>query len=113
MSSSSQQAAGYIDSVGGFCPVQGEGKTNDGRDWYFRARGRHWSFCVAERIGDSPVDVGPGWGTVPGWYVEEQYGEGDYCAGWMGHTAAVAIIGHCLVRYRAGDLPKVEVRSEQ
>lgn len=61
-----------IENIGGFCPVQAEGSI-DGKPFYFRARGSHWSLS----IGGEDVVV------KPEWYHEEGYGEGPFDAGWM------------------------------
>lgn len=52
--------------LGGSCPVQGEG-TVDGREWYFRARGQHWSFEVYSSPEESEGNAPPLWWTVEEW----------------------------------------------
>ena len=69
-----------IESIGGNCPVQADGVI-DGMPFYFRARGEHWSFRVADTAAGDPVD---GRGFC---YVEE-YPE----AGWMEETEALAFL---------------------
>ncbi len=70
-----------ITSLGGNCPVQGEGFI-DGYPFYFRARGESWSLEISKR-GDSEVALGNDAKfelEVWGWYGEpgEMFG-----AGWM------------------------------
>ena len=69
-----------LDTIGGSCPVQGEG-TVDGLYWYFRARGERWSFEVWD------VSFGP-FGELPGkpelWLTGAAWDEeGEYGAGYM------------------------------
>ncbi|MEP3616861.1 hypothetical protein [Parasphingorhabdus sp.] len=66
-----------IDMIGGNCPVQAEG-TIEGKPFYFRARGQHWSLSVG---GQDPV-------INPDWSYEEAYGEGPFDAGWMSEEEA-------------------------
>lgn len=74
----------------GYCPVQGEG-TIDGKSFYFRARGSHWSLG----IGGEPVGE-------PEWYYDEPYGNGPFDAGWMPLDEAIAFIKAGAERYRTG-----------
>jgi hypothetical protein len=74
--------------IGGNCPVQGEG-TIDGQEFYFRARGEHWSIG----IGGDPVGE-------PEWYYEEGYGSWPD-AGWMPEDEARAFIMAAAGRYAA------------
>jgi hypothetical protein len=67
-------------TIGGNCPVQIEG-TIAGKDFYFRARGQHWSIG----IGGEPV-------SKPEWYYQEMYGLGPYDAGWMTIEEAKAFV---------------------
>lgn len=71
-----------IDNIGGNCPVQAEGTIN-GEPFYFRARGRHWSFSV----GQDPIGE-------PHWKHREEYlpGAGPFAAGWMTTDEARAFI---------------------
>jgi len=61
-----------IDTIGGNCPVQAEGRIGGRTKFYFRARGDRWSMSIGGRdlIGD------------PDWYFEEDYGVWPD-AGWM------------------------------
>lgn len=78
-----------IDMIGGNCPVQAEG-TIDGKPFYFRARGEHWSFSVGtDAIGD------------PDWHHEEKWGSGPYDAGWMSEETARRAIEWCARSYLA------------
>jgi hypothetical protein len=81
-----------IDYIGGNCPVQAEGKIG-GKEFYFRARGNHWSISI-----DS--DLGPDVRFLnPEWYYEEPYGDGPYDAGWMSEEEARALIYEAAKRY--------------
>lgn len=87
-----------VHSIGGNCPVQAEGEI-DGKEFYFRARGGHWSIG----IGGDPV-------TNPDWYFEAPYldkepethpvvGEMHFSAGWMPESAALSFIHTAAVLY--------------
>jgi hypothetical protein len=77
-----------ITGIGGNCPVQGYG-TVAGEPFYFRARGEHWSI----EIGGGFVLEDPAKG-IPrdGFYMEEEWGDGPYDAGWMEQEQAKALI---------------------
>ncbi|GHE77775.1 hypothetical protein GCM10019059_40960 [Camelimonas fluminis] len=75
--------------LGGNCPVQGEG-TLDGREFYFRARGSHWTFAVGGDVIASPD-----------WVHEEPYGTGPFDAGWMSEDDARACIAKATGLYRS------------
>lgn len=78
-----------IDYLGGNCPVQGEGTVN-GKPFYFRARGEHWTMG----IGGDPVGE-------PDWYCEEPYGSWPD-AGWMPREEAEAFLRSAAARYASG-----------
>ena len=69
-----------IERLGGNCPVQAEG-TFDGVEFYFRARGEHWSIGVG---GDVVMK--------PDWSAEAPYGDEPFEAGWMPEDEARAFI---------------------
>lgn len=78
----------------GNCPVQSEGHI-EGHPYYFRARGTHWSFDVAE----------PGNSAISGNSVYSKAGlvEGnDYAAGWLPVDEATKIIADCVAEFKAG-----------
>lgn len=78
-----------IDQIGGNCPVQAEGKIG-GKEFYFRARGEHWSIGIGgDVVGD------------PDWYYEEEYPGGQFAAGWMTEAEARAFIDQAAERYAA------------
>jgi len=82
-----------IDTLGGLCPVQAEGRIND-KQFYFRARGDAWSLGIADT-----VDEAIGNPTVE--YVGV-YGEvGGYEAGYLPDDEARAIIRCCAQQYVA------------
>lgn len=85
-----------IASLGGNCPVQGEGTIN-GKEFYFRARGDHWSIGIG---GDVVL--------APDWYYEEPYGTWP-AAGWMDEAEARAFIHVAAERYASG-VPSMEAR---
>lgn len=78
----------------GSCPMQGEG-TIDGDEFYFRARGEHWTIGV----GGDPV-------MKPNWFKEEPWGDGPFAAGWMSEEEARRIIEECAVEYMRFKYPK-------
>ncbi|HWP43098.1 MAG TPA: hypothetical protein VNO14_07690, partial [Blastocatellia bacterium] len=89
-----------IDYLGGECPVQAEG-TVDGKPFYFRARGRRWSFALSEDPNNSSPDE-----ETADFYVEEKYGDTPYAAGYMPIEAAESIIRRCAEEYlRSGIRP--------
>lgn len=72
----------YIESIGGQCPVQAEGRFFDDAEFYFRSRGSYWSIGVG---GKDPV-------INPDWYHEEKYSDEEYAAGWITIEEAMAFI---------------------
>jgi len=86
--------------VWGTCPVQGIGSVA-GRDLYFRARERQWTFDIADDCGNLPSD---GFANVNGFYRESAYREADY----MSHEQAVRIMEKCLEEYFAERAKPVE-----
>lgn len=81
--------------IGGNCPVQGEG-TVDGSAFYFRARGDGWQFHVApteDDIFDAPT-----------FYIERDYGDGPFDAGWMPLHEAYAFIVEAIGLLRAREV---------
>lgn len=89
-----------IEYLGGNCPVQSEG-TIDGKRFYFRARGEHWSLDVhptadGDYLSWSDHDIA--------WCHREAWGDGPYAAGWMPEDVARMMIqkGATLYRLRNG-----------
>jgi hypothetical protein len=74
--------------LAGQCPVQAEG-TVDGVPFYFRSRGKRWSFTV-----------GGGYGHPNTWSYAEDYGT-RYEAGWITQRQALAFIATGVAQYRA------------
>jgi hypothetical protein len=70
-----------IDTIGGNCPVQAEGTIN-GKPFYFRARGQHWSLSIggADLIGN------------PEFSYAEKCGDGPFTAGWITEDEARTFI---------------------
>lgn len=61
----------YTNGPSGKCPVQAEGTIN-GREFYFRSRGEHWSLAVAGNSGDAmAVDAWTHREIYPGCVDEE------------------------------------------
>lgn len=85
-----------IDSIGGFCPTQGEG-TIDGVPFYFRARHGAWGMGV----GKDPVGVAMG--MVEGFLREGD----DPTSGYMEEAEVERIIRECAAEYLS------ELRKEQ
>jgi hypothetical protein len=86
-----------IDALYGNCPVQAEG-TVGGKPFYFRARGEHWSFRVAEP-GEDPVGEAY-WERYRDYHVGEQF-----AAGWMETEEALAFIESAAADFLAGKPP--------
>jgi len=78
-----------ITSLGGNCPVQGEGAI-DGKPFYFRARGNHWSLGIGGEDGLSN----------PEWTHREPWGCEPFEAGWMSIETAVKMINRGAALYR-------------
>lgn len=79
-------------TYGGNCPVQAEGII-DGKAFYFRARGQHWQFHVADRPGlifDKPL-----------LYIDRLYSDQPYEAGWMPLHEAMGFIVEGIGIWRA------------
>ena len=81
-----------ITFLGGNCPVQAEG-TIDGKPFYFRARGSHWTLSIG---GVDPVDK-------PDWFWHESYGNGPFDAGWMPVDEAEAFLRAAAGRFHRGE----------
>jgi hypothetical protein len=86
-----------IDWLNGYCPVQAEG-TIDGRRFYFRARGEHWSIEVHPTATGEFLDW-PDYGHV--WMYREPWGDMKFAAGWMPDDVAREMIAKAAVMYRA------------
>jgi len=91
-----EAAGATLDWIGGNCPVQAEGSV-DGKAFYYRARGGRWQFHVAltnAEIFDSDL-----------FYLERDYGEGPFDAGWMPEDEALGFIIEGIAALRAkGDV---------
>ena len=88
-----------IDYLGGNCPVQAEGTVN-GKPFYFRARGEHWSMSIG---GADPVGE-------PEWDHAEWFGEWPD-AGWMTPQQAEAFLRAAAARYAEG-LPGADLTDD-
>jgi hypothetical protein len=84
-----------IEEIGGNCPVQAEG-TIDGRRFYFRARGEHWSLTIHP----TATEGYSSWPDDGTWYHQEAYGGGPFAAGWMEIEEAKAFIERGAALYR-------------
>ena len=80
-----------ITCLGGNCPVQAEG-TIDGKPFYFRSRGEHWSMSIG---GEDVVGN-------PEWRHEEEYGDGPFEAGWITEDEAREFIKKSAGRFHMG-----------
>lgn len=78
-----------IQELGGNCPVQGGG-TVDGKEFYFRARGKSWTMGIGGDV------VGN-----PDWSYRQPYGTGDFDAGYMSEDEARAFIHQAAGQYLA------------
>lgn len=84
-----------LDWLGGNCPVQAEGYI-DGKRFYFRARGEHWSLEIHPTADGQYLD----WPDEGQWRHEETYGTWPE-AGWMPEDMARAMIVRGAELYRA------------
>lgn len=81
-----------LDSFGGNCPVQIEGRF-DGLAFYFRARGMAWQFHAAAHYGDIfDNDL---------FCIDRDYGTGPFDAGWMPLHEAIGFICDAVTEYRS------------
>lgn len=81
-----------IDWVGGHCPVNAEG-TVDGKPFFFKARGRHWSMGIG---GADPE-------LEPDWSMREEWPGGQFDAGWMTEDDARGCIDKAVAAYAGRD----------
>ena len=92
-----------LERIGGNCPVQADG-TFDGNAFYFRARGDSWQFHVAptqdEIFGDTEL-----------FYIERDYGDGPFDAGWMPENEALGFIAQAALEARV-TLAHVDLKGE-
>jgi hypothetical protein len=88
--------------TGDAAPVQAEG-TLDGHPFYFRARGDHWAFSLAQEPGLDPVFIdSPDSALGRGYFLEAPYGApGSFAASYMPLGEARSLIDECARRYRA------------
>lgn len=84
-----------IHGIGGNCPVQAEGTIN-GAPFYFRARGEHWSMEVGGGfvLEDEKKGI-----PATGFYIERDYGNGPFDAGWMPIDEARSFIAESAAEY--------------
>lgn len=83
-----------IETLSGHCPVQGTGTVN-GVQFYFRARGEHWTMDIGEPDPDYEDLVATG-----GWKYSEEYEPGSvFGAGWMDHDVAAGLIAKAAFRW--------------
>lgn len=73
------------------CPVQAEGKLEDGRMWYFRSRWGSWSMRVSENPTDEVQDAVGG-----EWVASGDVGEGDFDGSWIEAEVAEKLIEQSL-----------------
>lgn len=90
-----------IDCLGGNCPVQAEGRIN-GKRFYFRARGEHWSLTVHPTADGKFLE----WPRDDlDWFHEEEWGDGPFDAGWMPEDVAREMIAKAAALYEQGATP--------
>ena len=95
-----------IEWLGGNCPVQAEG-TIDGKRFYFRARGEHWSLTIHPTASGEYLK----WDDdQQAWEHEEEWGDGPFDAGWMPEEVAKRMIETGAMHYRAS--LKEQTKSE-
>lgn len=87
-----------ISCIGGNCPVQAEG-TIDGAPFYFRARGDEWSIEIGGGFVLEDASKGI---PATGFYMEREYGDGPYDAGWMPVEEARSFINEAATEYAKG-----------
>ncbi len=87
-----------VGRAGGQSPVQSYGVI-DGKDYYFRSRGEHWSMSIGE------TDTHPS----PDWYYEERYGAWPD-AGGISAEQAYDFIAEAAEKFRSG-VPTMTTRT--
>ena len=93
---------GWSGHITGFVPVQGFGLV-DGFTWYFRARGDHWEFAVADVPGHGPeFEDKAVCATIggPGWQHQETWGKWPD-AGYMPLDAAWQCVEKAIAKWRS------------
>ncbi len=80
-----------IETIGGQCPVQAEGRIGGKTEFYFRSRGERWSLSIGGR------DVI----LRPKWYYEEPCGSWPE-AGWISEEQARSFIDKAIHLYWDG-----------
>jgi hypothetical protein len=95
-------------------PVQVEG-TLDGHPFYFRARGDHWTFSLAETPGLDPVDIDSAESAAGrGYFLAAQYGApGSFAASFMLPAEARQLIDECARRYRSDRSTWLDGKQDQ
>lgn len=84
-----------VDWLGGNCPVQAEG-TIEGKRFYFRARGEHWSMAVHPTADGDYLS----WPNDDAeWVYEEEWDVGPFDAGWMPEDVARGMIAKAAEQY--------------
>lgn len=85
-----------LESLGGNCPVQAEGRFLD-KAFYFRSRWDRMQMWVAtdSKFQDALADNSA-------WYYEEDYPGEPASAGWAKESECIAFIGRALGEYMKG-----------
>lgn len=91
-----------IETLGGNCPVQGEG-TIDGVPFYFRARGEHWTLSVSKN-----QEIG----SEADWMVRIRYSRDTFGAGWMTEDEARRLIYIGAQMYQTAKINNTIIPSE-
>jgi len=86
-------AGAEVRSISGFCPVQAEASV-DGLPFYFRARGEHWALHIGPKAG---------WCGLGAWWIERDYGDVPFDAGYMREAEALGFIEVGVALFRSGD----------
>jgi len=88
-----------IESLGGLCPLRGEGWIGDLR-WYFRARHSHWQFVVGETTRDAcDATIYKTIYKDKGWRRIEEWGDSEYAAGYMPTAIALQCIASAALEW--------------
>lgn len=96
-----EQATIIIESLGGYAPVQAEGRVN-GLPFYWRSRHEHYSLSVAADPGGDPLHVH----EEGGYYRRYRYGSG-HAASWLPPRTARRLLLRTLADYLyAEDYPE-------
>lgn len=82
----------------GACPVQYQGRLENGKNFYFRSRWSEWSFALGDTFDDA---VTQSMLIEPTEFQRTGETDGEFSASWMETDEAERIIQQCVAEYVA------------